>query len=250
MTKRFYTGLVAVAVVAACGPSIPDSNPPDSGQGVGFGNYEEYQRKQAERDAALARGVALPPANAVSSETLPSAGATATTTTSGSVASDTIAALDATDQARADANSGVLPVEADPGRVATNAAGISEENDFNAVGEQRSIEGDAAKIAANRAQYQVIEPEALPTRSGSGPNIVAYALAAKHPVGTQVYSRINIASGNRYAKNCAKYPSPDKAQEDFLSSGGPDRDRKGLDPDGDGYACAWNPAPFRKAVGG
>jgi hypothetical protein len=23
-----------------------------------------------------------------------------------------------------------------------------------------------------------------------------------------------------------------------------------LDPDGDGYACAWTPVPFRKAVGG
>ena len=26
-----------------------------------------------------------------------------------------------------------------------------------------------------------------------------------------------------------------------------ERDRMGLDPDGDGFACAWDPAPFRLA---
>ena len=39
-----------------------------------------------------------------------------------------------------------------------------------------------------------------------------------------------------------------RAQIDFLAKGGPERDRLGVDPDGDGYACAWNPAPFRAAV--
>ena len=49
---------------------------------------------------------------------------------------------------------------------------------------------------------------------------------------------------------CAKYSSSDLAQSDFLAQGGPRRDRLGLDPDGDGFACAWNPQPFRAAVGG
>ncbi len=49
-------------------------------------------------------------------------------------------------------------------------------------------------------------------------------------------------------RNCAKYGSPDLAQMAFLSKGGPKRDRMGLDPDGDGYACSWDPAPFRQAV--
>mgnify|MGYP000454045377 CR=1 FL=1 len=48
---------------------------------------------------------------------------------------------------------------------------------------------------------------------------------------------------------CAKYASADLAQEDFLQRGGPERDRKGLDPDGDGYACNWDPTPFRAAAG-
>ena len=52
----------------------------------------------------------------------------------------------------------------------------------------------------------------------------------------------------RAQRACGHYPSPDQAQIDFLASGGPERDKLGLDPDGDGYACAWNPAPFRTAV--
>lgn len=50
-------------------------------------------------------------------------------------------------------------------------------------------------------------------------------------------------------RNCAGYASPDQAQIDFLANGGPQRDRKGLDPDGDGFACGWDPSPFRSAVG-
>jgi hypothetical protein len=38
------------------------------------------------------------------------------------------------------------------------------------------------------------------------------------------------------------------AQIAFLERGGPKRDTLGLDPDGDGFACYWDPAPFRKAV--
>ena len=40
----------------------------------------------------------------------------------------------------------------------------------------------------------------------------------------------------------------DVAQEAFLAQGGPQSDRKGLDPDGDGFACDWDPRPFRAAL--
>ena len=138
-----------------------------------------------------------------------------------------------------------------PPETVESASGISTENDFNAVGDARSIESDAALIARNREQYQVVQPTALPSRSGNtGPNIVEYALATKHPVGTKVYNRIGLNKQSRFERNCAKYSSPDRAQIDFLANGGPNRDKMGLDPDGDGYACAWNPAPFRIAVNG
>jgi len=247
--RHVFAGLTVLAL-AACGPSIPESGTPDMGSGVGFEDYDSYEARQARRDAALAGTGAVPPEEAMGDESIPGGEGSG----NGSVAEDTLAALDATDRERAEANSGEVPLEADPSNPApavTNSVGISQENDFDAVGAQRSIESDKARIEANRAQYEVIQPKALPARSGSSePNIVAYALETKHPVGTQLHRRLNIGSGNRYARNCAQYPSPDKAQEAFLSSGGPSRDRKGLDPDGDGYACGWDPTPFRQAVGG
>jgi hypothetical protein len=128
--------------------------------------------------------------------------------------------------------------------------GISDEQDFAAVSSRESIESDAARRAAQAAQYQVMQPQALPDAPAStGPNIVEYALSAPNSRGQQWYSRFAFAREGRQLRNCAEYQSPDEAQRDFLARGGPERDPRGLDPDGDGFACAWDPAPFRAAVG-
>ncbi|MCG7573647.1 hypothetical protein MHM39_08700 [Phaeobacter sp. CNT1-3] len=237
---RFVFGSLALVALSACAPAVPDS-----AAGVGFGDYTEYQRAQAERDAAL-NGQALPPASAVSSETLPSA---PTTTGGAGNAAEQLAA-----DAAAALNSGEAPLDASPSNpapeVALTASGISDENDFDNVSSLRSIEGDKQRIEQNRAQYQVVTPTALPSRNGSeGPNIVAYALQTSHPVGAQMHKRF-AGSQKRAERNCAKYASPDQAQAAFLAKGGPARDRLGIDPDGDGYACGWNPAPFRNVNGG
>ncbi|WP_272006488.1 hypothetical protein [Roseovarius sp. ZX-A-9] len=242
--RKFMTG-VALLALTACGTSIPDSAP-NSGAGVGFGDYAEYQ---ARRDAELA-GNPVPPPAAVSTTSLNN-----NTSESAQIAAQTRAALGGDDQAEERAaNSGERVVQASPDNpppAVVNSAGISNENNFDAVGHQRSIEDDAARIAANRQQYQVAAVEALPSRTGAeGANIVAYALSTRHPIGTKVYRRTGINKSGRYAKNCAKYTGPDLAQIDFLEKGGPERDRLGLDPDGDGYACGWDPRPFRKAQGG
>eukprot|EP00903_Cladosiphon_okamuranus_P019089 g17566.t1 len=240
------SGLALIAL-AACQPAVPDS-----GAGVGFDNYSQYQRQ---REAQLSgQASALPPAAAVSSETLPGSGtgavaSTATPSEAESLAADTRAALNA-----ANSNSGVAPLEASPSNpapVAVNTVGISQENDFNAVDEQRSIAADKALIEQNKANYTQVQPEALPTRTDTGPNIVAYALQTRHPVGQQIHRRTNLPGAEgRYQRVCASFPSPDLAQTEFLKAGGPDRDRRGMDPDGDGYACSWDPRPFRKAAGG
>jgi hypothetical protein len=241
---RFTLGLVALMALVACAPAVPDS-----GAGVGFQNYDTYQRDKAAREAALARGV-LPPPDAVSSEPLSATGqTTAGADDAATIAAEARAALDA-----AAANSGVEPVNASPSNpppAVENAAGISQENNFDAVGAERSIAEDAARIANNRAQYQVVQPEAIGSRpSDVGPNIVDYALSTKHAVGTPVYRRMGINATSKFERNCAQYPSADQAQLDFLRRGGPERDRQGLDPDGDGYACNWDPRPFRNAVRG
>ncbi|HHL21753.1 MAG TPA: hypothetical protein ENJ52_09525 [Aliiroseovarius sp.] len=130
----------------------------------------------------------------------------------------------------------------------TGSVGISDEQDFSAVSERESIESDAARIAANRARYEVVAVRDLPVRPGNGLSVVVeYALATNNPVGQPLYRRSGAFAESRFTRNCAKYTSPDAAQEDFLRRGGPERDSKGLDPDGDGFACYWSPEPFRQA---
>ena len=125
---------------------------------------------------------------------------------------------------------------------------LSDENDFEAVSSRQTIESDAERIAENRSRYVRVGPTDLPVRPGTNiPNIVAYALQTNNPLKTQLYARGPFASEKRALVNCNAYPSPGKAQEVFLLKGGPKRDRYGLDPDGDGFACTWDPTPFRLA---
>lgn len=126
--------------------------------------------------------------------------------------------------------------------------GISSEQDFGVVSGRETIESDAARIATNRQLYQIVEPTDLPTRTGTSTvSIVEYALATDNPVGQPMYNRSSFGSADRFTRNCAKFSSPDLAQEDFLKRGGPQRDSRGLDPDGDGFACGWTPEPYRQA---
>lgn len=254
---------LAALTLAACSPRVPDS-----GAGVGFGTAAQPAPASAPivPPLAVSQESLTPVSTAAQTATpataplpnpvagvptyataqpgpLPAPGAT-----SDDIARETAAALAAAAQ-----NSGVAPVQASPDNPApplqtASAAGISDENDFKAVAGRELIDSDAERLAQYKSQYETVAPTALPTRSGSeGANIVAYALATTHPVGTQIYSRMGIALASRSARNCAEYPSADQAQLDFLNRGGPDRDRKALDPDGDGYACDWDPTPYRRA---
>ena len=131
-----------------------------------------------------------------------------------------------------------------------NAPVLSDEQDFDAVAQRQTIASDAARIAQNRADYVQITPQPLPPRPAeAGPNIVSYAVATTNAVGQPVHGRSGILAANRLERACGRYPSPDAAQTAFLERGGPERDRLGLDPDGDGFACGWDPAPFRRAAG-
>ncbi|MBN7786334.1 hypothetical protein JYP51_15520 [Ponticoccus gilvus] len=242
---RYLICGVASLALMACEPSMPDSGAgvADRGQGVGFSDYDSYQAYHKEREARL-NGTA--PATTIAAPPAVSGGALG--------AADTVADSNARIAAAA-ANSGVAPLNASPSNAAPaiveNARGISGENDFDAVAAQRDIDDDARLIAENRAQYQVVAPEALPTREGSNrPNIVAFALQTTNPVGTALYKRGGFNAEAKYQRACASFASADLAQEEFLANGGPERDRQGMDPDGDGFACSWNPAPFRAVRGG
>jgi len=261
---RFLLPVLAICALGACAPEVPDS-------GIGF-NAAPGAQPFGTGDAGTI-GAPIQPPMTVSDERLPSAesmagtqpgesdpiGALEATVAAGDssdIAAEAAAALAATSPNPAPAAITPAPATQTQTVIASAAPAVdpdhpnlSNEQNFAAVKEERSIEGDAALIERNRQQYEVIQPTALPERTGSAdPNIVTYALQTSHPRGTRMYSRSGIGLASRAQRACARYPSPDKAQIDFLASGGPERDKLGLDPDGDGYACAWNPAPFRTAV--
>lgn len=251
----FAVGLL-VSLVAGCdvpagfGPSAV----PDSGAGVGLNEYSQYELDRARREAELtgAAGGAIVPPNAAG--VFPGTGQTAQTNGAVSAGELTAAGIGPTaavsSTADPDRLNGVQASPSNAAPVIVNNSGISDEQDFAAVAGRESIESDAARIAQNRDAYQVVQPTALPERSANtGPNIVAYALSAPNQRGQEWYSRSILSSQNRFQRHCASYRSPDDAQRDFLARGGPERDPRGIDPDGDGFACGWDPAPFRLAVG-
>ncbi|MBN8294447.1 hypothetical protein JI664_20915 [Rhodobacter sp. NTK016B] len=97
------------------------------------------------------------------------------------------------------------------------------------------------------AQIVTVGSVPPPTESG-GPNLMEYALSVPHGPGTEVYRRINPMRWSSWQDNCLRFRNQDAAQRAFLEAGGPDRDRDNLDPDGDGFACWWDPTPLRQAV--
>lgn len=214
--------------LAACSPTVPDS-----GAGVGFGDYDSFETARIERERLLRAETPVVPGQR-------------------SLSDETIANVDPSIGA---APAGGAPLSAlqpqAEAPVTTNNPGISDEQDFAAVSARETIESDAERLARLREEYKVIQPEALPTRSGSGgPNIVEFALSTTNRVGQSIYRRSGFNAENRFNRACARYATADQAQLDFLSRGGPENDRLGVDPDGDGFACYWDPAPFRTARGG
>lgn len=139
------------------------------------------------------------------------------------------------------------PVAAAPAVAGT--PGMSDEQDFAAVSSRESIESDKARIATNKANYQQIAPTALPERTGEAVSpVVAYVLSAPNGLGETIYNRSPVKP-DTYQKACQRYATAEAAQEAFLKAGGPKRNGKKLDPDGDGYACDFDPTPFRQAAG-
>ena len=221
---KAYFSVIVLAALAAC-TEPPNDAASANGSGVGFGSYSQYQAEQADRDAALAGGSVVQ--GGITTPTSPTPTSTPVVT-------------EITPEGAEVATTGAVP------SAVVGDGGFSQEQDFDAVSGERSIESDAERVAANRAQYRVIQPGDVPTRPGdAGPNIVAYALATNNPVGAQIYQRRGFNLAERSARNCATFASADQAQQAFLAAGGPQRDRQALDPDGDGYACAWDPSPFR-----
>ena len=279
MKSGIAAATATLLLFAACGPTTP---PP---RGVGFNNYEAYQQERARREAALSapRTAVVPPPQVNTVVTPATPTPIPAPTPEGEIPSSDLAAAGigtgvvTTPQAGTGTSPVSTPqapvitptttgptttaqngrtggVEASPNNapppLAGNPSGISDEQNFDAVSGRETIESDAQRRAAQAAARQEVQPTAVPQRPQStGPNIVEYAINAPNVKGQEWYSRSLLSSESRFQRNCAAYGSPDEAQRDFLLRGGPERDRLGIDPDGDGFACGWDPAPYKRAAG-
>lgn len=112
--------------------------------------------------------------------------------------------------------------------------------------EQQKIDAAIAQreLDAARAQLVIVEPGAVP-QATEGVNIALFAQQTTNAVGERRYSR-PVTARVSGTGNCRRFSTPEQAQRVFLSSGGPQRDTYGLDPDGDGFACNFDPAPYRR----
>lgn len=105
--------------------------------------------------------------------------------------------------------------------------------------------------ARPNAPVSIVPDVMLPTSAsglyaGTTPVLTRYALQTTHIPGTRVHTRSG-GSDAQAARLCAQFPSADRAQLAFLAAGGPARDPRGLDPDGDGFVCGWTPVPLRQS---
>ena len=255
-------GAAALLALPACMGDTGGAGYSTMSSGVGFGDYQRYlhDRESARRGSApysVPPETAQPAAPATWQNPHPPAPAPAPATGAplaapmASPMTPPIAAPAAAAPPPAAAPSaqpafGTTPAfEAGP----SVRPSISDEQDFEAVSARETIESDRERLDQQRAQYQIVAVDSVPDASvRSGPNVVEYALATSHPVGAQQHRRINPLRWSRWENACLRFHNQDAAQEAFLAAGGPGRDANHLDPDGDGYACWWDPAPYRQAM--
>ena len=243
---------LTIAGLTACAPAVVPTE-----RGIGFDDFSNFELERARREAALEspRSTIIPPPQVNTLITPPQTqGITPSELAQAGIGRQAPVAA----PAPAPSNLGNDPlrtqgIDASPSNPAPalvgNNAGLSDEQSFDAVAGRETIESDAQRRAAQAAAREQIAPTALPERpANTGPNIVEYALNAPNVKGQEWYSRSILSGQGRFLRNCADYPTPDDAQRDFLARGGPERDRRGIDPDGDGFACGWDPAPFIQAV--
>lgn len=251
-TSNILLSLMALPLLVACAPPLPDSG----ARGAGFDTPAQVAQR---REAQLTGTSPLQPSATIQP---PSPGTVLAggpqpqqplgpRSEAQELADQTRAALGRPVDVATTAAPAPLPGATGPAGAALDRdnPSISSEQDFAAVSAERGIAADAERLRAARQQYQLVTPTELQRPESTGPNIFAYALGPAKPVGTQGAFRRGLgASESRSAAKCQSYRSDDIAQEDFLAAGGPERDRLGLDPDGDGNACAWDPSVVRRLV--
>ena len=114
---------------------------------------------------------------------------------------------------------------------------------------QQNIEKEKAKknLAEARIKRTIIQPKLdaeIPLKPEV--NIALFARQNLNAPGKKIYFR--MANKKKKLDPCLRFVSQDDAQRFFLANNGPNQDFWNLDPDGDGFACKWDPTEYRKLL--
>ena len=112
--------------------------------------------------------------------------------------------------------------------------------------EQQKVEREQAaklreELKAGRVVLEANRKEKIATKSV---NLAVFARSVSNKLGEKIYFR-NFNSSNS-GLGCKKFSNKNDAQIFFLENGGPKNDFHKMDVDGDGFACEWDPAIYRK----
>ncbi|MGP9789906.1 hypothetical protein [Roseinatronobacter sp. NSM] len=251
--KRFASApavaIVALIALGACDTAPPYSNVVDTtGRGVGFSDYAQYMRAQEElsrirrQQAAQAQGQGpVGPQFATQQQS-----AQLQTT----IGAEAVAALRGQPVPVAQQPAGQFqtasaspPAQMPAPTSAPASAGVTD---------QQFTPQPFGTPAQNTVVTRDFVPQVRVTQdeigTGEGPNLFVYALSTRHNVGEQRHTRRHPLRWQRWEAACSQFATQDLAQDAFLMAGGPERDPNHLDPDGDGFACWWDPRPFRQAA--
>ena len=112
--------------------------------------------------------------------------------------------------------------------------------------EQQKVEREQAakrrdELKAGRVVLEANHKEKIKRQSV---NLAVFARSVSNKLGEKIYYRNFISSGA--GSGCKKFSNKNAAQIFFLENGGPKNDFHNIDVDGDGFACKWDPAIYRK----
>ena len=111
---------------------------------------------------------------------------------------------------------------------------------------QQNIDKEKAARKLEDARKERIEIEISNSSNSSDyVNVAKFARDTKNKKGEKVYTRSSIIIYNNW-NECSKFRTQDDAQRKFIKDGGPYNDKFNLDPDGDGFACKWDPEIYRE----
>jgi hypothetical protein len=230
MTTIYRTGALglraigcaaALMALAACGTGTA---PSDVSEGVGFSDYQAYQARRAALAAPPApqapprqAQTALPPADVAAQPFAPVTGSQAW-----------------------------VPVAPEAGGTPTRAAQTDVASLASAaIAEAETAAGGAGLPPVAAPADDFVAPPLPEGMVVLGANVVAFALSTDNAVGERVHARFPLRLGQPEVR-CQDFRTTDLAQDWFLTNDGPERDRAGLDPDGDGFACNWDPERYRE----